>query len=57
MRFRAFTRLSAPSPRPARPPNDAGEIAPRQRPRDRLASLLSAERGGEVGLETLMRVL
>ncbi|WP_397399928.1 hypothetical protein [Phenylobacterium sp.] len=58
MMFRAFTHPSAPPPlAPARHPNGAGGIAP-QRPRpDRLSSLLSAERAGEVGLETLMRVL
>ena len=56
MMFRAFTRPSAPSLRPARLPNHAGDIAPMRPHPDRLASLLS-ERAGEVGLETLMRVL
>lgn len=53
--FRAFARPSAPTP--PRRPNDLGDSAPlRPRP-DRLALLFSAERAGEVSLETLMRVL
>ncbi len=46
MMLRAFTRPSFRRPRQPRRPHP-----------DRLASLLSGERAGEVGLETLMRVL
>lgn len=53
--FRAFTR--PPAATPPRPRNDLGDIAPRRPRPDRLALLFSAERAGEVGLETLMRVL
>lgn len=55
MMFRAFIR--PPAATPPRRPHDLGDSAPRRPRPDRLASLFSAERAGEVGLETLMRVL
>lgn len=57
MMFRTITRSCAATPLPSRHPNDIGGLAPRRPRPDRLASLLSGERAGEVGLETLMRVL
>lgn len=54
MMFRTITRPPAVTPLPARHPND---IAPRRPRPDRLASLLSGDRAGEVALDVLMRVL